>query len=155
MSKKLDFFDAVKSGDLVVTESLLKSDPNLVNERDDYYEATPLHYAAELGHKAVAERLIEHGADINARDRTWEATPAGWAVEYLVERGALLGTQIDDLIHAIKTEQIEWVRRFLKRNRPLADSNDAEGTAFDHATKTGNDKIIELVKKYRGNTAAS
>jgi ankyrin repeat protein len=30
---------------------------------------TPLHFAAEYGETRVAQLLLEHGADVNARDR--------------------------------------------------------------------------------------
>ena len=36
--------------------------------------STPLHVAAEAGHKAVAELLIAKGADVNATDKSG-ATP--------------------------------------------------------------------------------
>ncbi len=40
---------------------------------------TALHEAALRGDTAMARWLVEHGADPAARDRDFEATPAGWA----------------------------------------------------------------------------
>jgi ankyrin repeat protein len=39
----------------------------------------PLHEAAMRGNLAMIELLIAHGADPTARDRSYQATPAGWA----------------------------------------------------------------------------
>lgn len=40
---------------------------------------TPLHVAALRNRRGVARLLLEHGADRNARDAHYDATPAGWA----------------------------------------------------------------------------
>jgi ankyrin repeat protein len=43
------------------------------------YRTAPLHEAAMRGNLAMIRLLLEHGADPNARDRSYDATPAGWA----------------------------------------------------------------------------
>jgi uncharacterized protein len=43
------------------------------------YSGTGLHYAAHNGHRALAEFLIERGADVNIKDTKVGGTPAGWA----------------------------------------------------------------------------
>jgi uncharacterized damage-inducible protein DinB len=40
---------------------------------------TPLHSAAIVGALEVVQALVEHGADINARDPQFDATPLTWA----------------------------------------------------------------------------
>lgn len=57
--------DAAASGDATKVEAWLKTDPKLVNARDKY-GATPLHWAADRGGRAIAELLLANGADINA-----------------------------------------------------------------------------------------
>jgi pectate lyase len=47
-------------------------------DMSDASEQTPLHYAAAGNHKATAELLIAHGADVNAVAGTWR-TPLGVA----------------------------------------------------------------------------
>ncbi len=48
-------------------------DVNAVNR------TAPLHEAAMRGNLEIIRLLIEHGADPNTRDRSYDATPAGWA----------------------------------------------------------------------------
>jgi ankyrin repeat protein len=57
---------------------------------------TPLHNAAWVGDLEMVKLLIELGADIDARDQNYNATPLGWALynnqmnvaEYLRSIGA-------------------------------------------------------------------
>jgi hypothetical protein len=44
-----------------------------------YPHATPLHHAAASGSLAAVRALVAAGADPQAKDRAWGATPAGWA----------------------------------------------------------------------------
>jgi cytohesin len=48
---------------------LLKEDPTLVASRDYLYRRTPLHWAANNGHREAVELLLAHGADLQARDK--------------------------------------------------------------------------------------
>ena len=64
--------DAASSGDVARVTRLLKEDPKLVNAKvwvggwkDGW---TPLHFAVDGGHVAVAKLLISKGAKANARD---------------------------------------------------------------------------------------
>ena len=66
-----------------------------VDERDDNYEFTALHYAVRFGTTKVAEVLIANGADIKAKDK-WDYQPIHWAAyhdrpninELLIAKGA-------------------------------------------------------------------
>ena len=68
------------------------TDPNRAN----WFGVTYLHLQAKDGRESVAERLLEFGANINAIDDEYCATPLGWAaiwgqkemVEFLVAHGA-------------------------------------------------------------------
>ena len=40
---------------------------------------TPLHHTAAAGDVAALRLLVEHGADLEAIDPTFNATPLGWA----------------------------------------------------------------------------
>ena len=112
-------FDAVRSGDRERVKHILKSDPDSVRARDAG-GATPLHHAAERGDREIANLLIDAGADINARDGKFGATPAGWAIEYLRERGALLGMEIEDVNYAVENGDTALVGRYVTRLPALA-----------------------------------
>jgi ankyrin repeat protein len=69
---------------------LLRSDPTLVHAKGGD-GCTPLHFARDIG---TAQLLLEHGADIEARDDDHDSTPAQWRIgeapavsRYLLERG--------------------------------------------------------------------
>jgi ankyrin repeat protein len=67
-------------------------DPN----RPNWLRITPLHSFAETSDVESAALFLDHGADIDAREEEWSATPLGWAahhghvlmVEFLLRRGA-------------------------------------------------------------------
>src|SRR5205814_6193433 len=103
--------------------------PELVRARDET-GATALHYAAFGGHRDAVRILVEAGADINAVDGQFTATPAGWAIEYLREMGGFLGIELADFGHAIETDDVEWAARFLKRFPALRRATDTKGRAF-------------------------
>lgn len=149
MSSAEHFFDAIKNGHTDAVGGLLDVDPALVHARDDHNQATALHYAVEQRNKDLVRLLVEHQADINARDGRWGATPKGWAVEYLLGYGAQLGIQIDDMLHAVRTEDLAWVRRFLVRNPHLAQVADEHGTALEQAQQTGNAALIALLEAHQ------
>jgi ankyrin repeat protein len=59
---------AAKAGDTAQARQLLEQQPVLVHARDKD-GSTPLHCAAWKGHLAVAELLLDAGADVNARSQ--------------------------------------------------------------------------------------
>lgn len=136
--------EAGREGSMEKTRALLQQHPELINNRDAA-GATPLHYAAFAGHCDVVRLLVQNGADINARDARFGATPAGWAIEYMREMGGFLGIEITDLAHAIRRGDISWVARFLKRFPGLREATDTDGTPLRVlAAQSGNPEIIRL-----------
>jgi ankyrin repeat protein len=68
----LDVFDAAALGHVNQLEILLGLDPSLAaEERAD--GTTPLHLAARFGHAAAARRLLDAGADPDARNGEGES----------------------------------------------------------------------------------
>ena len=126
MSEIESFLAAIQRGDRVTVATILASDPTLAIGFDAE-GATPLHYAAFYGHREIVELLHHAGADINARDKVHGATPAGWAIHYLRERGALLAIEIDDLRFAIERGDVAWVERLTTRHPALAHTTDRDG----------------------------
>jgi uncharacterized protein len=59
--------DAAKAGDLEKVKALLKDHPDLVFNKDNDGRS-PLHWAANSGHKDVVELLLTNKAEVNAKD---------------------------------------------------------------------------------------
>lgn len=111
---------------------MLAADPGLAR-RSDGDGATALHHAAFAGQHAVIAVLLAAGADLNARDGTHGATPAGWAVHRLREQGALLAVEIDDVRFALDRGDDLWVRRLVTRHAALKGARDRDGRPLaDH-----------------------
>lgn len=147
MSETSEFFKAVASGDLPRVRELLAMTPALVNAKDGE-GATSLHYAALNGNQELARFLVEQGADVNARDDRFGATPAGWAIEYLRGLGGFLAIEIEDMLLAIRQGDVEWVRRFLTRLPALAGCKDRSGMPLlQHAEESGNPDIARLFRE--------
>lgn len=70
---------AASAGDVAKVKELLAAgvDVNAANS----YGGTALAFACDKGRAEVVNLLLEHGADVNAKDRFYGATPLTWAVE--------------------------------------------------------------------------
>jgi len=88
--------EAAQRGNVADVTAIVHGHAELINRRDQR-GATALHHAAFGGHRGVVQALVEQGAEINARDHEFGATPAGWAIEYLRELDGFLAIELDDL----------------------------------------------------------
>src|SRR5438046_561123 len=95
-------------------KELIAENPELVHSRGGDGQ-TPLHFASTV---EIAEYLLDHGADIDARDVDHESTPAQYmikdrqpVVRYLVSRGCQT-----DLLMATALGDLDLVRRHLDAN---------------------------------------
>jgi len=59
-----------------------------VDARGGDHAGTALHAAAFAGSADAVRLLIDHGADLEARDATWDGIPLGWACEGSGQRPA-------------------------------------------------------------------
>ncbi len=107
----VDVHAAARLGLLDTLRELIATDPALVRARGGDGQ-TPLHFAATA---EVAQFLLEHGADIDARDVDHESTPAHYMVRdrpevarFLVQRGCTT-----DLLLVAALGDLERVRRHL------------------------------------------
>ena len=147
MSDLEELITAAGAGDIQRVIALLDKDPALVGKKDDK-GATALHYAAHYGHQQLAELLIQRGAEVNSRDDVFGATPAGWAIEYLRERGGYLAIELKDLADAIRLGDTRWVARWLQRFPGLRGAVDTDGTPFRRlAAVSGYREIIQLFEE--------
>lgn len=86
--------EAARAGDLARIEALLAS--GVPVDAPARYGQTPLYFAAEKGHLAVARRLVERGANVNAKDGFFGASALDMALQgghqelarYLLAHGA-------------------------------------------------------------------
>ncbi len=86
----VDIHAAARLGLMEKLRELLSTDPGLINARGGDGQM-PLHFAGTL---EVAKYLLDHGAEIDARDIDHESTPAQYMirdrqeiVRYLIQRG--------------------------------------------------------------------
>lgn len=150
MDQLENLIEAARLGMVEDVKRILRSHPELVGERDET-GATALHYAAFGGHRDAVRLLVEAGADINATDAQFGATPAGWAIEYLREMGGFLGIELSDFAWAIENGDSAWVARYLKRFPALRHGKDTQGRPFKElAERSGNVVIHRLFEETGG-----
>lgn len=100
----VDAHAAARLGDLERLQATVAREPQTVHARGGDGQ-TPLHFAANV---EIAAFLLEHGADIDARDVDHESTPAQYMIKnrqdvarYLIERGCktdiLMAAALGDL----------------------------------------------------------
>jgi hypothetical protein len=144
MNELARLIDAARLGIVEDLKAITHSHPKLVREKDET-GATALHYAAFGGHRDAVRLLVEAGADINAADDQFGATPAGWAIEYLRGMGGFLGIELRDFAWAIERGDIEWTERFLQRFPGLRGARDTQGRAFkDLAERSPSPEVRKL-----------
>src|SRR4051812_22919151 len=144
------FFSEVERGDIETVRAMVAAAPRLVQARDTT-GATALHVAAFHGHRTIVELLLASGAEINARDGTFGATPAGWAIESLRERGALLGIEIEDALFAIRRGDVELLTRLVTRHPALVSAVDRDGTPLaEHASGAADPEFGRVFGRHGG-----
>src|SRR5436190_5325822 len=111
----VDVHAAARLGMIGKLCELISADPALVHARGGDGQ-TPLHFASTV---EIAKFLLDHGADVDARDVDHESTPAQYMVRdrqeiarYLVRRGCST-----DILMAAVLGDAELVRRHLDTDR--------------------------------------
>ncbi len=107
----MDVHAAARLGRMDRLRELIEADPQSVHARGGDGQ-TPLHFARTV---EIAAYLLEHGAEIDARDIDHESTPAQWMLGdrldvagYLVQRGCST-----DILLAAAVGDLELVRKHL------------------------------------------
>ena len=107
----VDAHSAARLGMLDKLRELITAEPALVHARGGDGQ-TPLHFASNV---QIAEYLLEHGADIDARDVDHESTPAQWMIRerqevarHLVKRGCKT-----DILMAAALGDVELIGKHL------------------------------------------
>ncbi|MGB5325641.1 MAG: ankyrin repeat domain-containing protein [Pseudomonadales bacterium] len=138
-----NIFEHIKAGNTAAVEELLNSNPSIASEPNDE-GAFPMHFAVLLERRDIVGLLLQAGADINARDLAYGATPTGWVIEYLRDAGGLLAFEIDDLAFAIARRDGEWAARLLARFPALRTARDTQGKLLaELALESGDREVME------------
>ncbi|KAF4960407.1 hypothetical protein FGADI_1054 [Fusarium gaditjirri] len=134
-------FGLSKAADMLLR---LEHNPDL----EDTYNRTPLWYAAQNGHKAVVEKLLAAGADVNAatkngRTALQEASRGGHLE--VVEKLLAAGADVDDgaLQAAAGRGHLEVVEKLLAAGADISSRTHDGWTSLHGAAEGGHLEIVE------------
>jgi ankyrin repeat protein len=146
-------------GFLTVVAAIIKSEGNNGTERKDAYGQTPLSTAAENGHKAIVELLLQQeNVDINSIDR-FSQTPLTFAakhgyegiVKLLLEQQGIMADSYDEdgrtpLCEVGSNGHEAVVNLLVERHDVEADSKDKNGRmSLSWAAKNGHKAGVQLL----------
>jgi TonB family protein len=124
--------DAARDGDLAKVKSLLQMQLGAVSSKDDNGN-TPLHCAAENGHKDVVALLLANKAEVNAKNNQGE-TP----------------------LHVAASKGKKDIAELLLAGQADANAKNSDGvTALRLAEQKGNTEIAELLRQHGGAVGTS
>jgi hypothetical protein len=148
--------EAAFNGKLEKAKSLIKANPDLVNSQASYASQTPLHLAAEYGHKDVAELLLANKADVEAK------ASGGWTpllnavfgghkdlVELLVANKADVNVKEDagrTPLHVAAENGYTEIAAFLLASKADVNAKNRDGdTPLHIAVALGHKDMVELL----------
>ncbi len=148
--------EAAMNGKLEKAKALLKADPDLVFSHASYGSLTPLQFAAEYGHKDVAELLLANKADVQAKSY------GGWTpllnavfgghkdlVELLLRSKANINYQEDagrSALHVAAENGYTEIAALLLANKADTDARNRDGdTPLHVAAALGHKGVVELL----------
>ncbi len=147
-----DLHKAVKDGDADRVRELLDAgaDVNVRESSKDRLQYTPLHWAAYLGDREIAEILISRGADLDAEDPDY-STPLYLAaeeghpkvVEFLISKGAEVNVKSSRSGHT-PLHRAAW--------GPVARRFGKHAETFGADPEQDYKKIVALLRKHGGKT---
>lgn len=115
------FYRAVDGDDLEVARRLLAGDTRLAGAHSGERGETPLHHAVSV---AMAQLLLDAGADPNARDREYGARPVRWAInQWRPEVAKLLEQKAgsdDDICYCCATGNTQKLAAILEKDPQAA-----------------------------------
>ena len=146
-----DFFRVIRAGELDRLRQL-SAHPVTVKDRLD---TTPLHYAALYGNVESVRILLEHGADVNARNKS-EATALIYAAynfdktRLLVEKGADVNAHstsgMTPLLVAVSVHgNLATVRYLLEKGADVKPAGPIGSDALQTAALKGDAEMVRLL----------
>lgn len=142
---------AVQAGDLARVKAILRDDPGAIGERDQYIHATPLYWAGR--DKAMAELLLQRGADPNAQDTSGNAplmvVASADVAELLINAGAYVNatnSEGDTPLHTASRADLYDVAELLLKRGATIEARDKEGrTPLTLAATFGSHRVLVLL----------
>ncbi|XP_052772153.1 poly [ADP-ribose] polymerase tankyrase-1-like isoform X2 [Mya arenaria] len=153
----LQLLEAAKAGDMEVVRKLIAAHPHAVNCRDlDGRHSTPLHFAAGYNRVAVVEYLLQHGADVHAKDKgglvpLHNACSYGHyeVTELLIKHGACVNVadlwKFTPLHEAAAKGKFEICKLLLKHGADVNKKNRDGNTPLD-LVKDGDQDVADLLR---------
>lgn len=153
----LQLLEAAKAGDMEVVKKLIAAHPHAVNCRDlDGRHSTPLHFAAGYNRVAVVEYLLQHGADVHAKDKgglvpLHNACSYGHyeVTELLIKHGACVNVadlwKFTPLHEAAAKGKFEICKLLLKHGADANKKNRDGNTPLD-LVKEGDQDVADLLR---------
>lgn len=140
------FLEAAKKGDVAELKKLLEQGVNV--DSKNKYGVTALAFACSKGQLDAVQLLIERGANVNAEDTFYHATPISWAIEnghndivkFLLQKGA---NPDDALISTIYQNDPEALKMILA-NAKVSQEKLNEGLGIANENKS--DAIIKILQ---------
>lgn len=153
----LRLLEAAKGGDMEEVKKLIAAHPHAVFCRDvDGRHSTPLHFAAGYNRVAVVEYLLQHGADVHAKDKgglvpLHNACSYGHyeVTELLIKHGACVNVadlwKFTPLHEAAAKGKFEICKLLLKHGADPNKKNRDGNTPLD-LVKEGDQDVADLLR---------
>jgi ankyrin repeat protein len=125
-------FAAATSGDLATVQEAIHKDPAIIKSKE-WDDDTLLHDAVGHNQLAMAQFLLDHGADVNAKTKG----------------------NITPLHMAAQNNEIEIIKLLMKRGAKINALDSKGWTPLDRAEKWGHPDAATFLKKNGGHEGAS
>ena len=149
------FFDAVHGGDADRVTALLESNSDLVFSAYEYGGGTPLFEAVAHKRKVVAELLLAHGAEVNAKDNFGNTPlhcatiPETGVMQLLLAHGADVNAKDNNgraPLHSAAYHNHQGMPELLLANKAAVNAKDNHGTTPLHvAARCGHRDLVALL----------
>ncbi|CAL4113983.1 unnamed protein product, partial [Meganyctiphanes norvegica] len=156
---------AVVKNDIWVVKALLKAKVDTEFRGDCF--ATPLSYAARLGHTRLVEQLLNHGANVNAKDSKWGSIPIHSAasrgsvriMQMLGAKGSPIGprdfvgdTPLHEAAYYGRNGACQWL---VSQGADVLAVSNTEESAAEYAASRGHKEVSGWLRSFEANVAAA